>query len=288
MLGVSAGLGSSLVVSTQFIEFSGQGYHEIWFGKFLAECNKYALSLLLPFGFLVGFVLPKLRPVFGIVLEIVNHFVFRSKEHNEGLEFDDQFDVRRTTLENGNMIFARREVVLQRMKRVLLFYAENARRTQQPLELIVVGHSQGTMVAIEVLNSPDMDCLNQFSRVSLVTMGSPFSNLYQHYFPKFYPQLSHSFWRRIRQRVGLWVNIFRIDDPVGTEINFPDRLDHQGQTDERQDAWLPSGYHNFPIGCRGHMNYWNDREVLGILKSEVFRQDWELTTSRNAEIRRSA
>lgn len=288
MLGISGGIGSSLVMSTQFIEFAGHSYHEVWFGKLLAECNKYALSLILPFGFLMGFVLPKLRPVFGIVLEIVNHFVFRSKEANEGLEFDDQFDIRRTTFEEGSMIFARREVVLQRMKRVLLYYAALAQRSSQPMELIVIGHSQGTMVAIEVLNSPDMDCLDKFSRVSLVTMGSPFANLYQHYFPKFYPPLSSSFWRRIRERVRQWVNIFRIDDPVGTEIEFPEGFLANEPANSKNEVWLPGGSHNFPTGCRGHMNYWNDREVLGILKSEVFRADWELPQVGNAPLRRSA
>jgi hypothetical protein len=186
------------------------------------------------------------------------------------------------------MIFARREVVLQRMKRVLLFYAEAAQRASHPMELIVVSHSQGTMVAIEVLNSPDMDCLEKFSRVSLVTMGSPFTNLYQHYFSKFYPHLSSSFWRRIRERVNQWVNIFRIDDPVGTEIEFPEQFLVDGSAPTKTDAWLPTGSHNYAIGCRGHMNYWNDREVLGILKSEVFRQDWELADSPKALLRRSA
>jgi hypothetical protein len=282
VLAVSAGLGSSLVLTTQYIEFTGHGYDRIWFGKVLVECNKYALSLLLPFGFLVGFVLPRLRPVFGIVLEIVNHFVFRSREQKDGLQFDDQFDIARTTFENGNLFFARREVVLGRMKRVVRHYASQVQAEGKPVELIVIGHSQGTMVAIEVLNSTDMDCLDRFERISLVTMGSPFTHLYQHYFPKFYPELASSFWRSLQQRVECWFNIFRIDDPVGTEIDFPDGFLGGSRFAPSKGCWLPSGSQNFPVGCRGHMNYWNDREVLGILKSEIFRSNWDWDLNRGS------
>jgi hypothetical protein len=281
-LALSAVIGSTLVMVTQSNHWLGHNYHDYWYGKLLAECNKYALSMLLPAGFLAVFALPKLRPVFGIVLEIVNHFRFQSKDQVEGLKDDDQFDVRRTTFENGTMIFARRELVMQRMKRVLMYYSALVHQRQQPIELIVIGHSQGTMVAIEVLNSPDMDCLNAFSRVSLVTMGSPFTNLYQFYFPNFYPSLESRYWRRIKQRVNQWTNVFRIDDPVGTEIHFPanpasaiqPKNPNTTQTANEAASFICS-YMNLPIGCRGHMNYWNDREVLGILRSDVFRSEWE-------------
>lgn len=288
-LAFSAIVGSSLVMATQSNQWFGHNYQQHWYGKLLAECNKYALSMLLPSGFLMVFLLPKLSPVFGIVLEIVNHFRFQSKEQVEGLEDDDQFDVRRTTFENGTMIFARRELVLQRMKRVLMYYSATIRHRQHPLELVVIAHSQGTMVAIEVLNSPDMDCLAEFSRVSLVTMGSPFTNLYQHYFPNFYPSLDAKYWRRIKQRVHQWTNVFRIDDPVGTDIRFPEKpfLDTQTTnlpaTDRPSHATAVScSFMNVPIGCRGHMNYWNDREVLGILRSDVFRSEWEAHLSSRA------
>jgi hypothetical protein len=276
ILALSAVTGSMLVMVTQFNHWMGHDYHDYWYGKFLAECNKWALSMLLPSGFLTVFLLPKLRPLFGIVLEIVNHFVFQSKGHDDEFDNDEQFDVRRTTFEHGTMIFARREIVLQRMKRILLYYRDSMQNRKHPMDLVIVSHSQGTMIAIDVLNSPDMDCISEFSQVSLVTMGSPFTNLYQHYFPNFYPSLRSTYWKRIKQRLHQWTNIFRIDDPVGTEIDFSEA----SLLDPNQQLKLQvpiKGFANIPLGCRGHMNYWNDREVLGILRSDVMKSEWEAT-----------
>jgi hypothetical protein len=84
-------------------------------------------------------------------------------------------------------------------------------------------------------------------------MGSPLSHLYQHYFPHYYPPLSDPYWENLRQRVGRWLNIHRIDDFVGTEIVFP-------TTDDR-----PTGT-NHAVEKRGHNLYWQDREVLAIIR----------------------
>jgi hypothetical protein len=43
-----------------------------------------------------------------------------------------------------------------------------------------------------------------------------------------------------------WVNIYRADDFVGRQV----------------DGHPSSPPNNVPIGPRGHVNYWSDREVL--------------------------
>jgi len=190
------------------------------------------------------------------------------------------------------------------MQRILAHYRDNM--TERP-ELIIIAHSQGTQVAIEVLNDPELAWLsNRFHSVKLVTMGSPFSNLYQHYFGHAYPALNSPYWATLRRRVDQWVNIFRIDDPVGTEIDFEPILRNSGHLNSNQrtrtqgssdvvGGWLeetapyaeasscsdgecavtqtPIQVSNHPVGCRGHVNYWTDREVLDIVHDIVLEPE---------------
>ena len=137
-------------------------------------------------------------------------------------------------------------------------------------------------------------------------MGSPLSNLYQHYFGHVYPALDKPYWATLRSRVDRWANIFRIDDPVGTEIDFEPILrykcrpaagegaqvqggsDTNGQWSEEtapstQFGENPDGtcdvakpkiqVSNHPVGCRGHVNYWTDREVLNIVHDIVLEPE---------------
>ncbi len=135
--------------------------------------------------------------------------------------------------------------------------------------LVVVSHSQGTMIAIESLNDPELSWLNNcFSSVTLVTMGSPLKHLYQHYFQHVYPRLNQPFWSQLRKQTDRWVNIYRIDDYVGRELDFPEAF----QT-PHFDRCANAGkiqYGNFMVGPRGHQGYWEDIEVLNIMRQEVF------------------
>ena len=132
--------------------------------------------------------------------------------------------------------------------------------TEQNVErLIVIAHSQGTIIAADELADPSLEQLFQNLPITLVTMGSPLSHLYQHYFPSQYPDLQHSKWKKLFSRVSMWVNIFRRDDYVGTQIDFP----------KRTDVTL----HNQAIGLGGHLGYWRDKKVISALRHyNVFSQ----------------
>ena len=122
-----------------------------------------------------------------------------------------------------------------------------------------------------------MDWLrNSFGKITLVTMGSPVTHLYQHYFGHFYPGFHDRFWETLHQHVDRWVNIFRVDDFVGLDIDFG----HLPQTREEfvrmneltgpNQMDLHFAYcSNHPVGARGHVNYWSDVEVLEVLKKEL-------------------
>ena len=269
--------GVALVFGIGLLELQGFGYRDFWFGRVMAETNKYAMAILVPSSFMMVLLIPRLRPVFDIILDIVNHFHFRATCIDDSLDDEDEFDINETTFEQGTLFFSRRDAIHGRMKRILNYFRD---KYEHRPELVVVSHSQGTMVAVEVLNDPELAWLkNRFSSVSLVTMGSPFSNLYQHYFAHLYPELDKPFWSSMRKRVDRWVNIFRIDDPVGTEIEFPlaaavtldCHTDHSNGYPDGQCEFRDTIFSNHPVGCRGHVSYWNDSEVLNILRAELFK-----------------
>jgi hypothetical protein len=274
-LGISAATGSTLVLMLGIQEFTVFSNQFNWLEDLMQKSSQLAMIAIVPISFLIGFMIPKCRPLFGIALEIVNHFVFRIGSNHFRFADEDQIRVWQTRSEKSPLFFFRREFVIQRMKQVLQHHARHPTLAARP-GLVLLSHSQGTIVAIETLNDPAMGWLRErFDSIHLVTMGSPFQHLYQHYFPHFYPSLETAHWDTLQSNLDFWVNIFRIDDPVGTEINFPEGYlwQHPGTKPENEDSVKPVGCINYPVGPRGHVNYWNDQEVLGILRAELFQSE---------------
>ena len=269
------------------MQVSSETYTEYWFGRLMMEANKYAVGILVPMGGLMFFLVPRLRPAFDMLLDVVNHFYFRPTNACDVMEDEDEFDIAETTFENGALFFCRRDSLHLRLKKILLYYREAYDHCP---DLVVVSHSQGTMVAIEVLNDEEVAWLkDEFRSVTLVTMGSPLNHLYQHYFGHCYPELDQPYWSSLRRRVDRWINICRIDDFVGTELAFPPSnavLDqeatpalaapHFGAETADPSFYCPPQFENFAVGARGHIGYWKDTEVIAILRQELFQTNAEL------------
>ena len=278
-LGVCTMIGVAMVFSICSMNVLGIQYMDSLFGRSLAEGNKYAVMLMVPLGGLLIVVSPYLRPGFDILLDVVNHFYFRSTQIDDALDDDDEFDIKETTFESGSLFFDRRDRIHSRIKKILVYYRE---RLKHRPELVIISHSQGTMVAIEILNDPEMAWLNSsFSKTTLVTMGSPLTFLYQHYFGHLYPSLNEPFWDEFRQRVDVWHNLFRVDDFVGQEVDFPisprdsgSSATHTFGTEAKCSSW--------PLGCRGHLNYWDDQDALEIIRTQIFKKSAEQTQQRRA------
>jgi hypothetical protein len=253
VMGCALILGVFSAARVGFWQFLGYSYDEIWGGRLMAEAN-HAVNLLLPAGVIVMMAFKHLRPILDIVLDVMNHFFYRPTRFEDAVD-GDEFSIEGDTICDGTLYFVRRDAVHVRVKKTLAYFRD--RCTTRP-RLTIVSHSQGTMIAIETLNDPSLAWLNTtFSSVRLVTMGSPFSHLYQHYFAHIYPPLADEQWRPLVSRVDRWINIYRRDDFVGTQINFPDDADAQK-------------YSNHAVGLRGHLFYWADRDVLEILQRELF------------------
>lgn len=267
-------IGVSLVMWVSMVENCGSSWHSDRIAKLLPVANEYAIAILTPLGGLILFLLPKMRGVFDIILDVVNHFYFRATLMKDVLDDDDEFDIRETTFEAGTLYFSRRDQILQRIKRILAHYRDEF--SHRP-DLVMVSHSQGTMDVIETLNDPELDWLrNSFGKITLVTMGSPVTHIYQHYFGHFYPSFSDRFWGTLHEHVDRWVNIFRVDDFVGLDVNFghlpqtqEESVIMSQQTPPTQCELNFAHCSNHPVGARGHVNYWADVEVLDILKKEL-------------------
>jgi hypothetical protein len=139
--------------------------------------------------------------------------------------------------------------LMRRFTRVVQWLLEYER----PSRVVFVTHSQGTVLATEALASPERAGLLGPCKTALVTMGSPFGHLYQHYFPAGFPPLKDARWDLLRKTLVQWRNLYRADDYVGTTI-----LGGEGD--------FPR---NIPISAGGHTGYWSDTEVRRHLQEVI-------------------
>ncbi|MEM8998327.1 MAG: hypothetical protein AAGF23_26320, partial [Acidobacteriota bacterium] len=103
---------------------------------------------------------------------------------------------------------------------------------------LFVTHSQGTVLTGEFLSQLKPD-----GPVDWVTMGSPISHIYGHYFPDAYEQPSPP-------GEVTWFNLYRNSDFVGRQIDGIDGIRVQES-----------------IGDGGHTRYFSDPETLGRLET---------------------
>jgi hypothetical protein len=108
-------------------------------------------------------------------------------------------------------------------------------------EVDVIAYSLGSMIAIDTLTSKATVLEDPSTRIRLVTLGSPYRNVFQYYFPHLFPDLT----RERLASVSEAVNVFRVNDYVGTRISRTD--------DFVKDRCQPP---------RGHLGYFSDREVI--------------------------
>ncbi|WP_147103717.1 hypothetical protein [Tateyamaria sp. syn59] len=111
-----------------------------------------------------------------------------------------------------------------------------------PSRITIISHSQGTVIATQMLQSGRVhDLLKDYGSppVTLITMGSPVTHVYRHYFPHAFKVSTD------KMPTGLeWHNIYRIDDYVGTRID--------------EDTGV---HQNLDVNAAGHLGYFTDYEV---------------------------
>lgn len=146
-------------------------------------------------------------------------------------------------------------LVRNQIERRFISVAREMIRRHAPDEVVIVSHSQGTVITLNVLTDKlYRDLLPRSGRWTLITMGSPFTHIYGRYFGADFDVPS-------REESGLssWINIFRIDDFVGTHMH--------AEPAERRDNWP----REVPVGTGGHTGYWSDWDVVREIRDAIFR-----------------
>lgn len=158
----------------------------------------------------------------------------------------------------------------RRIQNRLSLLVERLIAAERPDQLVIVAHSQGTVIALDViaakgakwrlmLNTPD-------ARLDLVTMGSPYTHVYNHFFPVSFPA------HRARTQLlpvasggnlNSWTNIFRVDDFVGTHIDAV--RNYVPVTGKPQFQWPEEK----PVAVNGHTDYWTDKNVYPLVQEKL-------------------
>lgn len=116
-------------------------------------------------------------------------------------------------------------------------------------KLIFVTHSQGTVIMFDYLKGTGSDdLLNTIPEIHIVTLGSPLSHIYQFYFDEYGSNKVSV--ADLHPNVKSWVNIWRVDDPIGNRIDMVE-----------DDRFVQ----NMPIGKGGHTTYWKSDEVCAAI-----------------------
>jgi len=223
-------LGAAAVAIT-YVNLAGKEHRPDWIFDIFSTLYPYALGIAVAVGLLYPFAWSQLAEGLGIAKDIITYF-------------KGEPSVRNST---------RPEYPLRaRMHHRFVVVMETMIASEEPDEVIVISHSQGTVIAIEAIRGNNTSMLFDKERIkkrALITMGSPYSHIYEHYFPSRFT-LPDDFDKRLDH----WINIFRIDDFVGTFV---------GPTDGKWPL-------NVPVNPRGHTGYWTDGEVLKVLVDKVF------------------
>ncbi|WP_159944555.1 MULTISPECIES: hypothetical protein [unclassified Nocardiopsis] len=142
-------------------------------------------------------------------------------------------------------------------------------------DVVLSGHSQGSVLAAATVWQLPTDCLGQ---IALITHGSPLDRLYARYFPAYFGPEPFA---DLRERVTAWRNLWRTTDAIAGPVRMRDASD--GATRPvREAAPLPDprSYDAPPGEARrppvlGHSHYTGDpaysealREVLRTMREE--------------------
>ncbi len=138
----------------------------------------------------------------------------------------------------------RRERIQKRLEALI----EGIMSTEKFDRLLFLTHSQGTVIMHDYLRSArDNKMPGNIARIDAITLASPLSHLYQHYFRAYQAQVGSA--TILNPKLASWTNLWRIDDPIG------------GRVDIVTDGFVK----NQPLPEGGHVNYWREERVCEVI-----------------------
>lgn len=160
-------------------------------------------------------------------------FLHKSVGNGLGVVRDiTSYSIRAISLQREQPVYPVRQRMEQRFDTVLEYLCQ---QMPNATRLIVIAHSQGTMIA--ALSLENLTRKNIPTERHFVTMGSPLGHIYRQYFPKGF------LIKNLPGQLASWHNIYRCDDFVGTLIDGIGKV---------ENLCLPAG---------GHVNYWTDEKA---------------------------
>lgn len=238
-----------LLVSLAFViwgmaEIGVQQYQWYFYGQQIAADEGLPPQIVVFSTLIVtlfGFILSALSMGIGTAKDIVVYFVRRPPETVKEVK--------------GVNVYPERARIQDRFENTLLSLIES----DPPDEVVIVAHSQGTVVAVEALRGGRLHLAMQTRKMTpispdLITMGSPTDQIFGFYFAKEFDLKSTEPSKDVTNGIAKWTNIFRVDDFVGTLVKGP-------------NASFPT---NKWVGKKGHTNYWVDDAVLTHMRDAAF------------------
>jgi hypothetical protein len=105
--------------------------------------------------------------------------------------------------------------------------ARVARMAREGTDVVLSGHSQGSVLAAATVWQLPRDCRG---RISLITHGSPLDRLYARYFPAYFGPAAFG---DLNGRVSAWRNLWRVTDAIAGPVRR--RASGAGGADEGRD-----------------------------------------------------
>ncbi len=216
---------------------------QFWFLSWIDHViDFFNMKIISAIAFIVGLIslsLNRIGQALDLLLDVVTYF---RREKSDAVVHLPQAPGQTTQewMPSFRTKFVKREKIADRFKSLIhhLVHHEGIQ------DITVVAHSQGTVTAIRQLETIGQWLGAPLPKINLVTMGSPYGHIYQYYFPGDFGTPA--------PEVNQWLNIYAIDDYVGTVIRG------HGPT-------MPV---NLDVKAIGHNGYWTDRQVMEIIRTQ--------------------
>lgn len=217
---------------TRLCELRGWLADNGWLERLRVVTTSTTLVTVLPY--FLGVVQKASNGVVHVARDIVDH------------QFTPRFVVARGILPGVRPrgTYPRRERIQKRLDALM-----EGLIAKEPFDrLVFVTHSQGTVIMHDYLRSVRDDrMLGHIKRIDVVTLASPLSHIYQHYFRAYEVQSGTA--AALNPRLASWTNLWRIDDPIGSRV----------------DIVLDGFVRNEPMPKGGHVNYWREDRVCEVI-----------------------
>lgn len=123
-----------------------------------------------------------------------------------------------------------------------------------PKPVVIVGHSQGSVLAVDLVRHLSQQEGYDRTQHGLITCGSPLASLYSTYFPKYFPTAVRT---DTQSRVSEWRNLWRSTDPISTELDLGDDADTET---------LDGNERGVGSELRKHGDYWIEEDQVEIVE----------------------